>query len=333
MRFNKRVVVFLSLFTVFIISFLLSISTGTVYFPFKEIIKNIWEEIIGESNHYNPIIMEVRLPRVILALLVGASLGGVGTIFQSLFMNPMADAYVIGISSGAALGAVCAIAFRLEVQFLGLSSIPIFAFIGGIITVGLVYSISYRGRHNSMLNLLLAGLAVNAFLSGLMSLLLLISNTTLHESIYWLMGGFSGRGWQHIRVIFPYFVVCTIVLSIYTRETNIMLLGDEQAQNLGVNVNQVRRILIIFSSLLTASAVSVSGVIGFVGLIIPHILRRIIGPDNRILFPASLLGGAILLMLSDLVARVAISPGEIPVGIVTSLIGAPFFLFLLKKKS
>jgi len=333
MKLNKKALIFISLFIILIFSFLLSISIGTVHFPFKEIIGTIWERILGHPGVYNSIIVEVRLPRVILALLVGASLGGVGTIFQSLFMNPMADAYIIGVSSGAALGAVSAIVFRLEVQFLGLSSIPIFAFIGGIATVGLVYSISYRGHHNSILNLLLAGLAVNAFLSGLMSLLLLLSDTTLHGSIYWLMGGFSGRGWQHIRIMLPYFIICTIILSMYTREANIMLLGDEQAQNLGVNTSQVRRILIIISSLLTASAVSVSGVIGFVGLITPHILRRIIGPDNRILFPASLLGGAILLLLSDLVARIALSPSEIPVGIVTSLIGAPFFLFLLRKKS
>ena len=295
--------------------------------------ENIGGRVLGNHTSYNPIIIDIRLPRVLLALLVGASLGGVGAIFQSLFMNPMADAYIIGVSSGAALGAVSAIVFRLEVQFLGLSSIPIFAFIGGIVTVLLVYSISYRGQHNSMLNLLLAGLAINAFLSGLMSLLLLLSDTTLHGSIYWLMGGFSGRGWQHVKIILPYFIICSIVLSMYTREANIMLLGEEQAQNLGVNTHQVRRVLIIFSSLLTASAVSVSGVIGFVGLIIPHILRRIIGPDNRILFPASLFGGAVLLVLSDLVARIALSPNEIPVGIVTSLIGAPFFLFLLKKKS
>ncbi len=328
---NKgRFIVFFSLSVSVFITFLLSISIGTVRVSFLNIIKSLfyYSDTIGTST----IIKQIRLPRVILSLLVGASLGGAGTVFQSLFRNPMADAYIIGISSGSALGAVLAIAFRLRFYILGFSPIPLFAFIGGISTVFLVYAISSRGRHNQMLNLLLSGLAINSFLSSLMSFLLLMSDTSLHESIYWLMGGFSGRGWEHIRIVVPYFITSILVLFLFTRELNILLLGDEQAKNLGVNAEQVRRIIIIFTSLLTASAVSVSGVIGFVGLVVPHILRLVIGPDNRTLFPASLFGGAILLTLSDLIARIALSPSEIPVGIVTSLIGAPFFLSLLVKR-
>lgn len=327
---KKKIFTFFSLLSaISFIVFILGISIGTVYFPFQEIIKSII--FFREVSGVNTIITQIRLPRVILALLVGASLGGAGAVFQSLLINPMADAYIIGVSSGSALGAVVSIVLGVKLSVFGLSSIPVFAFIGGISTVFLVYAISSKGRHNQLLNLLLSGLAVNAFLSSVMSFLLLLSDTSLHESIYWLMGGFSGRGWEHISIILPYFIVSILVLSLFTRELNIMLLGDEQAQNLGVNVRQIRRIIIIFTSLLTASAVSVSGVIGFVGLIVPHILRILIGPDNRVLFPASLLGGAILLTLSDLVARTVLSPTEIPVGIVTSLIGAPFFLFLLVK--
>lgn len=325
-----RFITFSSLFLLAVVTFFLSVSIGTVKVSFADIIKSLF--YYSDTIEANTIIKQIRLPRVILSLLVGASLGGAGTVFQSLFRNPMADAYIIGISSGSALGAVLAIAFRLRFYVLGLSPIPLFAFIGGISTVFLVYVISSRGRHNQMLNLLLSGLAINSFLSSLMSFLLLMSDTSLHESIYWLMGGFSGRGWEHIRIVIPYFVVSILVLFLFTRELNILLLGDEQAKNLGVNVEQVRRIIIIFTSLLTASAVSVSGVIGFVGLVVPHILRILIGPDNRTLFPASLLGGAILLTLSDLIARIALSPSEIPVGIVTSLIGAPFFLSLLVKR-
>ncbi len=328
---RKIIAFFIALSFISFIVFLLGISIGTVYFPFSEVIKSII--FFREVSGVNSIITQIRLPRVILALLVGASLGGAGAVFQSLLINPMADAYIIGVSSGAALGAVVSIVFRIELPLLGLSSMPVFAFIGGISTVFLVYAISSKGRHNQLLNLLLAGLAINAFLSSLISFLLLLSDTSLHESLYWLMGGFSGRGWEHVKILLPYFIISILILSFFTRELNIMLLGDEQAQNLGVNVRQIRRIIIILTSLLTASAVSVSGVIGFVGLIVPHILRILIGPDNRRLFPASLLGGAILLTLSDLIARTVISPTEIPVGIVTSLIGAPFFLSLLVKKS
>ncbi|MCX7795303.1 MAG: iron chelate uptake ABC transporter family permease subunit [bacterium] len=327
---KSRIVAFSSLFLLMFITFFLSVSIGTVKVSFSDIIRSL----IYRSNtlEVNAIIKQIRLPRVILSLLVGASLGGSGAVFQSLFRNPMADAYIIGISSGSALGAVLAIAFRLRFYILGFSPIPLFAFVGGISTVFLVYAISSRGCHNQMLNLLLSGLAINSFLSSVMSFLLLMSDTSLHESIYWLMGGFSGRGWEHIKIVIPYFMVSILVLLLFTRELNLLLLGDEQAKNLGVNVEQVRRIIIIFTSLLTASAVSVSGVIGFVGLVVPHILRLLIGPDNRTLFPASLLGGSILLTLSDLVARIALSPSEIPVGIVTSLIGAPFFLSLLVKR-
>lgn len=329
MNRRKIIIFFLVLSGITFLVFLLGVSIGTVYFPFLEVIKSII--FFRNSSGLDSIITQIRLPRVILALLVGASLGGAGAVFQSLLINPMADAYIIGVSSGSALGAVISIVFKVRFSILGLSSIPIFAFIGGITSVFLVYAISSRGRHNQLLNLLLAGLAINAFLSSLMSFILLLSDTSLHESIYWLMGGFSGRGWEHVYIILPYFIISVLILSFFTRELNIMLLGDEQAQNLGVNVKQARRIIVIFTSLLTASAVSVSGVIGFVGLIVPHMLRILIGPDNRSLFPASILGGAILLTLSDLVARTALSPIEIPVGIVTSLIGAPFFLSLLIK--
>ncbi|MGC8972073.1 MAG: FecCD family ABC transporter permease [bacterium] len=325
-----QVLIFSALFLATFLTFLLSVSIGTVKISFSDIIGNLFYH--KDTSKFGTIIMQIRLPRVILSLLVGASLGGAGTVFQSLFINPMADAYIIGISSGSALGAVLAIAFKLRFYVLGISSIPAFAFIGGVSTVFLVYAISSRGRHNQMLNLLLSGLAINSFLSSVMSFLLLLSDTSLHESIYWLMGGFSGRGWEHVRIILPYFVISTIILFLFTRDLNILLLGDEQAQTLGVNVAQVRRTIIIFTALLTASAVSVSGIIGFVGLVVPHILRLLIGPDNKILFPASLFGGAVLLTFSDLIARVALSPSEIPVGIVTSLIGAPFFISLLVKK-
>jgi iron complex transport system permease protein len=327
---KRQFLIFLALFLLTFLVFSLSVSIGTVKVSFSDIIRSIFYQ--NNQSGADTIILQIRLPRVILSLLVGASLGGAGTVFQSLFVNPMADAYIIGISSGSALGAVLAIALNIRFYILGISSIPVFAFIGGVSTVLLVYAISSRGRHNQMLNLLLSGLAINSFLSSVMSFLLLLSDTSLHESIYWLMGGFSGRGWEHIRIMTPYFILSVIILSLFTRELNILLLGDEQAQTLGVNVPQVRRIIIVFTSLLTATAVSVSGIIGFVGLVVPHILRLLIGPDNRMLFPASLFGGAILLTISDLIARIALSPSEIPVGIVTSLIGAPFFISLLVKR-
>jgi len=278
------------------------------------------------------IIMDLRLPRVLGGILVGAALSTAGVVFQGVFRNPLADPYIIGISSGAALGAALAIVLHLGFTFLGFTPVSLLAFAVALITVFLVYNLARTGSRTSTVTLLLSGLAVSIFLSAIISILQVIAGWDLHKLIFWLMGGFSYITWGEIDSIAFMAAVSATVIYLFARDLNILSLGEEEAGHLGVNVERVKRILIIFASLITAAAVSVSGLIGFVGLIVPHIGRIIVGPDHRILLPTSLLTGAIFLTLSDLASRVIFSPLDLPVGIITALCGGPFFIYLLRKK-
>lgn len=281
---------------------------------------------------YQDILLQIRVPRVLLAAAVGSSLAVAGAVFQGLFRNPMADPFVIGISSGAALGAVIAMlgGFRLAVG--GFGAIPLFAFLGGIVTIMLVYSMARVGRAVPVMTLLLAGIAISAFLSALVSLLTYFAGERLHQVIFWLMGGLGGATWQQVKVMIPYALVGYICVSLFSRELNALLLGEETAKHLGVDTEKVKKILMIGASLLVAAAVSTSGIIGFVGLVVPHFIRLVAGPDHRFLLPASALLGGSLLIATDTLARVIIAPSELPVGIITALIGAPMFIYLLKKR-
>ncbi|NPV52601.1 MAG: iron chelate uptake ABC transporter family permease subunit [Firmicutes bacterium] len=281
---------------------------------------------------HRTIILSVRLPRVVLAALVGMSLAVAGTTFQGLFKNPMADPYVIGVSSGAALGACVAILTSLDLNFLGVGAVPAFAFVGALAAVAVVYRLACRGNRVPVTTLLLSGIAVGSFLSAIVSLLVFFSGQQLHQVTFWLMGGFSARGWDYVKICLPYMAVGSIVISIFARDLNALVLGEEPAQHLGVDVERVKGILLLTASLLTAAAVSVSGLIGFVGLIVPHICRIIAGPDHRTLLPAAALMGALFLVGSDTLARVVVAPNELPVGIVTALFGGPFFIYLLHRK-
>jgi len=276
------------------------------------------------------IILQIRLPRIILGMLVGAALGIAGTTMQALFKNPMADPYVIGISSGAALGAVFAIVFGLNI--LGMYTIPLMAFLCATATIFLVYNTaSVRGKL-PVNTLLLAGIAVTLFLSAIISLMMYTSGEKLHGITFWLMGGLWGRNWNHVMMAFPFIFPGAIIIYIFARDLNVMLLGEEPAQHLGIEVETLKKIIILSTSLITAAAVSVSGIIGFVGLIIPHAMRILVGPDHRILLPGSALVGGIFLVWADTLARTIISPVEVPVGIITALFGAPFFIYLLRKR-
>ncbi len=281
---------------------------------------------------HEDILLQIRLPRVLLAAAVGSSLAVSGAVFQGLFRNPMADPYVIGISSGAALGAVFAMLSGFSLAVGGFGAVPLFAFGGGIITIMLVYSMARVGRAVPVMTLLLAGIAVSAFLSALVSLLTYFAGEKLHMVVFWMMGGLGGATWHQVRVMVPYALVGYICVSIFSRELNAMLLGEETASNLGVNTERVKKIMLAGSSLLVAAAVSTSGIIGFVGLVVPHFVRLVAGPDHRFLLPASALLGAVLLIATDTLARVIIAPSELPVGIITALIGAPMFVYLLKKR-
>lgn len=277
------------------------------------------------------IIWSIRLPRVLLAVLVGSSLAIAGAAFQGMFKNPMADPFVIGISSGAALGATIAIILRVSISFIGISAISMFAFIGALITVFIVYNISRIKDKVPVTTLLLAGIAIGQFLTAIMSLLMVIYSNDMAKIIYWSMGSLAGKGWDPlIRISLPV-IISIVLINFFARDLNIMLTGEDSAKSLGINVEKIKMYVLILGTFMVSMVVSVSGIIGFVGLIIPHIVRIIIGPDHRVLLPASALTGGIFMVFADTIARTIISPVEIPVGIITALFGGPFFLYLLKK--
>ncbi|HOL18360.1 MAG TPA: iron chelate uptake ABC transporter family permease subunit [Bacillota bacterium] len=284
------------------------------------------------SPVYRDILVQIRIPRVLLAAAVGSSLAVAGTVFQGLFRNPMADPYVIGVSSGAALGAVFAMLAGIRFALAGLGAVPLFAFAGGLLTMLLVYTMARVGRTVPVMTLLLSGIAVSAFLSAAVSLLTYYSGEKLHQVVFWLMGGLGGATWSKVGLMVPYALAGYLCVSFFARELNALLLGEETARHLGVETEKVKIILLAGASLLVAAAVSTSGIIGFVGLIVPHFIRLVTGPDHRFLLPASALLGASLLIGADTLARTVVAPAELPLGIITAMLGAPLFIYLLKKR-
>ncbi len=276
------------------------------------------------------IVADVRLPRIALAATVGLSLAVAGTVMQGFFRNPLADPSIIGVSTGAAAGAVAAIAFPALVPFAGLH---LSAFVGAVGTAFLVYAIATEGGRTPVATLLLAGIAVQAFLGALISYMLVHSGDGLREAVVWMMGHLHASTWGDVRFALPVALVGSLVLAGFSRELNVLLLGEEEAHHLGVNVERTKLLLLALASVITAAGVAVAGVIGFVGLVVPHVMRLLVGPDHRILLPTSALAGASFLVATDTVARVgAFSLPVVPVGIVTAALGAPFFLYLLKKR-
>ena len=274
------------------------------------------------------IVLDVRLPRIALAAFVGVALATAGTVMQGFFRNPMADPSIVGVSSGAAVGAVATIVLPVAFPF-GLE-LQGAAFLAAVLTAFGVYLIATQGGHTPTATLLLAGVAVQTFLGAVISLLLLHSGRSLRRIVYWLMGHLGGTTWDEVRVIAVALPPLFVVLLVYARDLNVLLLGEEEAHGLGVEVERTKRILLAVSSVVTAAAVAVTGVIGFVGLIVPHGMRLLVGPDHRILLPTSALAGASFLVATDTLARSG--PAEIPVGIVTAALGAPFFLYLLRSR-
>jgi len=274
------------------------------------------------------IVMRVRLPRILLAATVGFALAAAGTVMQGFFRNPMADPSIIGVSSGAAVGAVAAIVAPAAIPFgLGLRGA---AFLGAVVTAFVVYLIATEGGQTPVATLLLAGVAIQAFLGAVIAALQLYSGEGLRAVVHWLMGHLGNAGWNEVTVTLLIVPVLFGILLAYARDLNVLLLGEEAAAGLGVEVERTKRLLLAVSAVLTAAAVAVSGVIGFVGLIVPHMLRLVVGPDHRVLLPAAALGGASFLVITDTIARAGAT--EIPVGIVTAALGAPFFLYLLRSR-
>ena len=283
---------------------------------------------------WETVIFDIRLPRVILAALVGAALAPAGAVYQGLFRNPLADPYLIGVSSGAGLGATVAIVFGVQFRWEGMGAISLFAFIGALGATVLVYALSRVGGRVSVATLLLAGVALGAFLSAGTTFLMFRAPDAFRAVtvVGWLMGSLALASWSHVRLLTPFVLLGGALLWTYAHRLNVLQLDEEQARQLGIPVNSTRLALIVLTSLVMAAAVSVSGVIGFIGLIVPHAVRLVWGPDHRFLLPMSAIGGALFLVLADGLARTLLAPAQLPVGVVTAFCGAPFFLYLLRKR-
>ncbi|MCP8310818.1 MAG: iron chelate uptake ABC transporter family permease subunit [Candidatus Methylarchaceae archaeon HK01M] len=338
----KIIIIFLVLALILTITF--AVTIGPKQIPpmdaWKIIVKNIpfLGNLVGDVStgvDYSvnqSIVLQIRLPRIIAASMVGVALAVSGVVLQGLLRNPMADPYVIGISAGAALGASIVIGFGIGFSFLGIDAIQLMALLGGLITVFVVYNIARIGPRIPMLTVLLAGIAITSFLSAIISFIMITLGESLHALVFWLFGSFTLSSWDNVVVAMPFIIIGLIVIVIFSRQLNIMLLGEDEAQQLGVDIEKLKKIMLVVASLITAVAVSISGIIGFIGLIIPHIARILVGPDHRILVPSSALAGAIILVLCDTAARTIMDPVELPVGVFTAFFGVPFFLYLLRKK-
>jgi len=336
-RFSNPFYILAVLVVVLGLGMVFSLGIGSVDIPAHRVIGLLIDQ--GESG--DPvdetsalILADIRLPRVLLAALVGAALALSGTVMQGFFQNPMADPYIIGISSGAGLGAALAMGIGLDFWFFGLSGIGLLAFAGALAVTLMVYGISLRGGRLPPTVVLLSGIALGAVAGALTSLVMIVANdgADVQRILFWLMGSLASRRWEHVHMVWPQIAFGALFLQYYARDLDMIIQGEEQAQYLGVDVERVKRLLLVGATLLAAGAVSVSGIIGFVGLIVPHVMRLLVGPTHRILLPSAMLGGAILLVGADLLARIVVAPGELPIGIITSLLGAPFFLFLLRRR-
>jgi iron complex transport system permease protein len=319
---------------ILVLSAILSLCVGPVDIAFADVVQALWQS--GQGDNIKAVILfDIRLPRLILAALVGAALAQSGVVMQGFFQNPMADPYIVGVSSGAGLGATLAIWLGLDFWFYGLSGVGVLAFIGALMVTATVYFVSQRGGRLPVMLVLLTGVAIGALTSALTSFLMVSTRGDMFDTqriLFWLMGSLASRRWEHVHIAWPQIVVGALFLQWMARDLNLIIQGEENALYLGVDVERSKRLLLVGASLLAAAAVSVSGIIGFVGLVVPHVMRLVVGPDNRRLMPASMLGGAILLVNADLLARVVVEPAELPIGIITSLLGCPFFLYLLSRR-
>ncbi len=314
---------------------LVSLSLGPVDIPAIRVVSIVLSSIgidaAGFGRTEQLVIEQIRLPRIVVGASVGIALGIAGATMQGLFRNPMADPGIIGVSAGGAVGAVVAIAAGMTGLFF--FALPAFAFVGAMAAAFLVYGIAAVGGHFSMATLLLAGVAVNAFLGAMVSAIIILmpDNEALREILFWLAGGLDSRSWDHVWTSSPLVLGGAAVIMLMSRDLNLLMLGDDEARSMGVRVGFARVTLLAAAALATGAAVAVSGTIGFVGLVTPHILRLILGPDHRVLIPASALGGAAFVIVADTVARTIVQPAEFRVGVLTAFVGAPFFILLLIK--
>lgn len=304
----------------------LGLSIGTVSIP----LSTLWDT--SNQTAYS-ILWNIRMPRVLLAALVGASLAIAGAAFQGLLKNPLADPYTLGISSGASVGAVCTLFFGISLPFFGAFTLPIFSMTGAFLTLIVVMSFARLvDRSLKMETLILTGIIFSSFLGACISLMIALTGEELRTVMGWILGSVSMRGWSYVRMIIPFIIIGTLILWLHRRELNAMIYGEERAKYLGVDVKRSKYFILIGGSMLTGAAVAVSGTIGFVGLVVPHMVRMLVGADHRHLLGLSFLNGATLLVVCDLVSRMIIAPTELPIGVITSFIGAPVFAYVFFKQ-
>jgi len=309
------------------------VAIGPVTIPLGETVSSLFSraDADGARSGAALIIHQIRLPRVLLAFLVGGALAVSGAVMQGLFRNPLGSPYILGVASGASAGAALAMLMRWPaIPWLSIS-----AFVGGLIAMAIVYGLARgRDRRTSIFTLILSGVAVGALFAAITSFMIFLSSRgeRMADIVFWIMGSLGRASWGGLAILAPIFVVAIAVIILLSRDLNALALGDQGAFHLGVDAQRTGRLLLVLSTLLTSAAVAMAGTIGFVGLIIPHVLRLILGPDHRTLLPASVLGGGLFLVLADMAARTIMRPVEIPVGILTAFLGAPFFLFLLRSQ-
>lgn len=333
---NKKVIYVLAI-AFLTASFLAGVSIGAVSVPIMDLLKIFAKEIlhfpIEQTNEmYTNIVMNIRLPRVILAGLVGASLAVSGAAFQGLLRNPLADPYTLGVSSGASLGAVIVLFFSFSLPIIGPFTLPVFSVSFSFATIFSVLFFARKiDRSMKVESIILTGIIFSSFLGAFISLMIALTGNELRQIIGWLLGSVSMRGWSYITIILPFFLVGVLVLMLNAKELNALSFGEDRAQHLGVNVKRRKLTILTAGALLTGAAVAVSGTIGFVGLVVPHFIRQLCGPDHKHLLPLSLLSGGGFLIFADLISRTIIAPTELPIGVITALIGAPVFAAILMK--
>lgn len=287
------------------------------------VVRFTWSEALS-----SPIFLNLRLPRIVMAMLAGSALSVCGAAYQSVFRNPLTDPYVLGISSGASLGAAIAILLGLQAYLWGIGCC---ALATALLAVVFIYGIASTGNRMHTTTLLLTGVCMTFLTSAIITFLMVLNRDKMDSIIFWTMGSFASSSWWDVAVLAPVVAVGLAVVCFHTKDLNLLLAGSETAQSLGVDVERVKKVLLLFTTLMVAFTVSCCGVIGFVGLVVPHAVRLIVGPDNRRVVPYSIIVGALFLLLCDTLARMVLLPGELPVGSVTSLIGAPMFIYLLYK--
>lgn len=315
---------------------IVSCGMGYIKISFGNVFKIIWGRLIGyetifaELDRLLPVIvLDVRMPRILTSAVVGGGLAMAGVVFQGILLNPLADPYTLGVSAGAAFGA--SVAILLNIGSMGIFPVSLFAFAGASVTLAFVIYLSSAGGGISSGNLILSGIIVAAILSAGISLIKYIADEQVAVIIFWLMGSFGSKTWGDLLITLVFICVGLVIFLFYARDLNLMSLGHRTASSLGVDTRKVTLLLLVTSSMVAAICVSVSGIIGFVGLLIPHMVRSVIGPDNRRLIPLSFLAGAILLLCADTITR-AVLPVEIPIGVLTALIGGPFFCYIFRKR-